>query len=132
MGDLHVEPEAGVCRKGPLAGPAGQLPLLLVDTSVVVELGGDTESLPTVVASVAPRLRVNTAVVLQGKQVGVSLEAHSAVVDADSVGVLVVKEGAGVAVRAAALITSVQRQTSNNRGGGAGRGTGTEGQKTGG
>lgn len=67
MGDLHMEPEAGMCRKGSLAGPAGQLPLLLVNTSVVVELGGNTESLPAVVASVAPCLRVDTAVVLQGK-----------------------------------------------------------------
>lgn len=51
---------------------------------------------------------MDTAVILQGKQVGVGLEAHSAVVDADSVGVLVVEEGASVAVGAAALVTSVQ------------------------
>lgn len=107
MGDLHVEPEAGMRRKGSLAGPAGQFPLLLVDASVVVELGGNTEGLAAVVATVAPCLRVDTAVVLQGKQVGVGLEAHGAVVDADSVGVLVVEEGAGMAVGAATLITSL-------------------------
>lgn len=107
MGDLHVEPEAGLRGKGSLAGPAGQLPLLLVDSSVVVELRGNTEGLATVVATVAPCLRVDTAVVLQGKQVGVGLEAHGAVVDADSVGVLMVEEGAGMAVGAATLITSL-------------------------
>ncbi len=127
MGDLHVEPEAGMCRKGSLAGPAGQLPLLLVDTSVVVQLGGNTEGLAAVMATVAPCLGVDTAVVLQGKQVGVGLEAHGAVVDADSVGVLVVKEGAGMAVGAATLITSVQRQKRKNKGGGT-RGW-EEGQK---
>lgn len=73
VGDLHVEPEAGLRRKGSLAGPAGQLPLLLVDAPVVVELGRDTEGLAAVVATVAPRLRVDAAVVLQGKQVGVGL-----------------------------------------------------------
>lgn len=121
MGDLHVEPEAGVRRKGSLAGPACQLPLLLVDASVVVELGGNTEGLAAVVATVAPSLRVDTAVVLQGKQVGVGFEAHGAVVDADGVGVLVVKEGASMAVGAAALITSVQRQTREAGGGTRGR-----------
>lgn len=120
MGDLHVEPEAGMRRKGSLAGPAGQFPLLLVDASVVVELGGNTEGLAAVVATVAPCLRVDTAVVLQGEQVGVGLEAHGAVVDADSVGVLVVEEGAGMAVGAATLITSVQRKTKKYKGGGTG------------
>lgn len=115
MGDLHVESETGMCGKGSLAGPAGQLPLLLVDTSVVVELGGDTEGLPAVVAAVAPCLGVDAAMVLQGKQVGVCLEAHGAVVDADSVGVFVVKERAGMAVGAATLITSVQGQTRKNQ-----------------
>ena len=117
MGDLHVEPEAGMRRKGSLAGPACQLPLLLVDASVVVELRGNTEGLSAVVATVASCLRVDTAVVLQGKQVGVGLEAHGAVVDADGVGVLVVKERAGMAVGAATLITSVQRQTKKKQGG---------------
>lgn len=108
MGDLHVEPEAGMRRKGSLAGPAGQLPLLLVDTPVVVELRGNTKGFSTVMATVASCLGVDTAVVLQGEEVGVGLEAHGAVVDADSVGVLVVKERAGMTVGAAALITSVQ------------------------
>lgn len=120
MGDLHVEPIASMRRKGSLAGPAGQLPLLLVDASVVVELGGDTEGLSAVVATVAPCLGVDTTVVLQGKQVGVGLEAHGAVVDADSVSVLVVKERAGMAVGAATLITSVQGQTMKNKGGARG------------
>lgn len=108
MGDLHVESEAGGRGEGPLAGAAGQLALPLVDAAVVVELGGDAEGLAAVVAAVAPRLRVDAAVVLQGEQVGVGLEAHGAVVDADGVGVLVVEEGAGVAVGAAALVTPVQ------------------------
>ena len=118
MSNLHVEPEAGLRGEGSLAGPAGQLPLLLVDSSVVVELGGDTEGLAAVVATVSPCLGVDTAVVLQGEQVGIGLEAHGAVVDADSMGVLVVEEGAGVAVGAAALITSVQRQMRKYKGGG--------------
>lgn len=129
MGDLHVEPEAGMRRKGSLAGPAGQLPLLLVYSSVVVELGGNTEGLAAVVATVAPCLGVDTAVVLQGEQVGVGLEAHGAVVDANSVGVLVVKQGAGVTVGAAALITSVQRPTrKHKREGNKGTGGRTEGK----
>lgn len=108
VGDLHVEPEAGLCGEGSLAGTAGQLPLLLVDAAVVVELRRHAEGLAAVVAAVAPRLRVDAAVVLQGEQVGVGLEAHGAVVDADGVGVLVVEEGAGVAVGPATLVTSVQ------------------------
>lgn len=36
--------------------------------------------------------RMNTTVVFESEQVGVGLEAHGAVVDADSVGVFVVKE----------------------------------------
>lgn len=115
MGDLHMEPEAGLCRKGSLTGPARQFPLLLVDASMVVELGRNTKGFAAVVATVAPHLRVDTAVVLQGKQVGVGLEAHSTVVDANSMGVLVVEEGAGMAVRTATLITSVQRQTRKNK-----------------
>lgn len=110
MGDFHVEPETGLRRKGSLTGSARQLPLLLMDTSMIVELGRNTKGLATVVATVAPRLRVDAAVVLQGKQVGVGFEAHSTVVDANSVGVLVVEEGAGMAVGATTLITSVQRK----------------------
>lgn len=102
-----MEPEASLRGKGSLAGPAGQLPLLLVDTPVVVELGGNSKGLSAVMASVAPRFRVDTTMVLQGKQVGVGLEAHGAVVDADSMGVFVVEEGAGMAVGTAALITSL-------------------------
>lgn len=45
--------------------------------------------------------------VLERKQVGVGLEAHGAVVDADGVGVLVVEEGASMTVGAAALFTSL-------------------------
>lgn len=56
MGNLHVEPEAGLRGEGSLAGPAGQFPLLLVDTAVVVELRGNAEGLPAVVTTVASRL----------------------------------------------------------------------------
>lgn len=105
VSDLHVESEAGLCREGSLAGPAGQLPLLLVDAPVVVQLRGDTERLPAVMAAVAARLRVDAAVVLEGQKVVVGLEAHGTVVDANGVGVLVVEQGAGVAVGATALIT---------------------------
>lgn len=125
MGDLHVKSEAGLRGEGALAGPAGQLPLLLVHPFVVVELRGNAEGLATVVAAVTSSLRMDPAVVLQGKQVGVGFEAHSAVVDADGVGVFVIEEGAGMAVGAATLITSVKRAKANSRGGGArGRGQG--------
>lgn len=109
--DLHVESEAGLRGEGPLAAPAGQLTLLLVDAPVVVELRGHPEGLPAVVAAVAACFGVDAAVILEGEQVGVSLQAHGAVVDADGVGVLVVEEGAGMAVGPAALVTSVQSQT---------------------
>jgi hypothetical protein len=110
VADLHVEPEAGLRGEGALAGAAGELPLLLVDTAVVVELGRDAEGFATVVAAVATGLGVDAAVVLQGEQIGVSFEADGAVVNSDGVGVLVVEEGAGMTVGAAALITSVQGQ----------------------
>lgn len=118
MGNLHVEPETGLRGEGALAGPAGQLPLLLVHSSMVVQLRGDAEGLPTVVAAVTSRLRVDAAMVLQGEEVGVGLEAHSTVVDANSVGILVVEEGAGMAVGATTLITSVQGQRRKNKGDG--------------
>lgn len=60
--------------------------------------------------------------VLEGEKVGVGLEAHSAVIDADGMRVLVVEEGAGVAVGTTTLVTSVQRQRKKKVGGG-GRGT---------
>lgn len=56
MCDLHMKPEASLRRKGSLTGPARQLPLLLVDTSMVVELGRNTKGLAAVVATVAPHL----------------------------------------------------------------------------
>lgn len=56
-------------------------------------------------------LGMNAAVVFECKQVGVGLEAHSAVVDADCVGVFVVKERAGMPVRTATLVTSVKTET---------------------
>lgn len=48
--------------------------------------------------------------VLEGQEVGIGLEAHSTVVNADGVGVFVVEEGAGMGVGAATLVTSVERQ----------------------
>lgn len=111
MRDLHVKPEAGLCGKGALTRPTRQLPLLLMDAFVVVELRRHAEGFAAVMAAVAAHLGVDTAVVLQREQVGVGFEAHGAVVDADGVSVLVVEEGAGVTVRAATLVTSVQTQT---------------------
>lgn len=98
MGYLHVKPETGLGWKGSLAGTTGQFPLLLVDTSVVVELGGDTEGLSAIVAMVAPYLRMDTAMILQGKKIRVGFEAHGTVVDANGVGVLVVEKRTGMAV----------------------------------
>lgn len=118
MVNLQVEPEAGLGGEAPLAGPTGQLALLQVDLAVGLELGGDAEGLAAVRATVTPRLRVDAPVVLEGQEVGVGLEAHGTVVDADGVGVFVVEEGAGMTVSAAALITSVKRQ--KEEGGGKG------------
>lgn len=53
---------------------------------------------------------MDTPVVLEGQEVGIGLEAHSTVVNADGVGVFVVEEGAGMGVGAATLVTSVERQ----------------------
>lgn len=39
-----------------------------------------------------PSFRMNATVVLECEQIGVGLEAHSAVVDADGVGVFVIKK----------------------------------------
>jgi len=102
---LLVESEAGLAGETALAQRADQLALLQMHLAVVLQLRGHAEGLATLRAAVAPRLRVDAAVVLEGEQVGVGLEAHGAVVDADGVGVFVVEEGAGMTVGAAALIT---------------------------
>lgn len=50
---------------------------------------------------------VDAEVILKGKQVGEHLEAVRALVDADVVGFLVIKEASGVEVRAATLLAFV-------------------------
>lgn len=50
---------------------------------------------------------MDTPVVLEGQEVGISLEAHGTMVNADGVGVFVVEEGAGMGVGAATLVTSL-------------------------
>lgn len=128
---LLVEAEAGLAWEAALAEGAGEFPLLQVYAPMVLELRGDPEGLPALWAAVAPRLGVDAAVVLERQQVGVGLEAHGAVVDADGVGVLVVEEGAGMTVGAAALFTSVDMHNRNKHtGGGGGRGGGREGMRS--
>lgn len=89
---FQVESEAGLGGEASLAQSAGKLPFLLVHTAVILQLGRDAESLATFRAAMPTDLRMNTTVVFESEQVGVGLEAHGAVVDADSVGVFVVKE----------------------------------------
>lgn len=55
-------------------------------------MGGDAESLAAFWTPVPSSFRMDATMVLECKQVGIGLEAHSAMVDADSVGVFVIKE----------------------------------------
>lgn len=55
-------------------------------------MGGDTESLAAFWTAVPSSFRMDATMVLECEQVGIGLEAHSAMVDADSVGVFVIKE----------------------------------------
>lgn len=77
---------------------------------VADELGGHAEGLAALQALVALGLRVDAPVVLQGHQVSELLLAHGAEEGARFVAVLVVEEGAGVTVGAAAVLAHVALQ----------------------
>lgn len=86
---------------------AGEGLLLGVDPAVTDELRGHPEGLSTLQALVAFGLRVDAAVVLEGHQVGELLVADGAEEGAGLVAVLMVEEGAGVAVRTTAVLAHV-------------------------
>lgn len=71
------------------------------------ELGGHAERLPTLQALIALGLRVDAAVVLECHQVGELFLADGAEEGARLVAVLVVEEGAGVAVSAATVLADM-------------------------
>lgn len=100
---LHVVPQVGLGGEALVALLAGERLLLGVDAAVTDELSGHPEGLPAVRALVAFGLSVDAPVVLQGHQVGELLLARAAEVGPGLVAVLVVEQGAGVAVRATAL-----------------------------
>lgn len=104
---LLMVPQVGLAGKALVALQAGERLLFGVDPAVAYELSGHSESLATLQTLVALRLRVNAPVVLEGHQVGELLLADGAEVGARLVAVLVVQEGAGVAVGAAAMIADV-------------------------
>lgn len=104
---LHVVPQVGLGGEALVALLAGERLLLGVDAAVTDELSGHPEGLPAVGALVAFGLSVDAPVVLQGHQVGELLLARAAEVGPGLVAVLVVEQGAGVAVRATALVTDM-------------------------
>jgi len=105
---LHVVPEVGPGGEALVALLAGEGLLLGVDPPVADELGGDAEGLAAVGALVALGLCVDAPVVLQGHEVGELLLARVAEVGAHLVAVLVVEQGAGMAVGTPTLVAHVR------------------------
>lgn len=104
---LHVVPQVGLGGEALVTLLAGERFLLGVDAAVADELGGHPERLAAVGALVAFGLGVDPSVVLEGHQVGELLLAGIAEVGPGLVAVLVVEQGAGVAVRPPTLVTDV-------------------------
>lgn len=104
---LLVVPQVGLAGKALVAQRAGERLLFGVDPSVAYELRGHAERLPALQTLVALGLRVNPPVVFEGHQVGELFLADGAEEGARLVAVLVVEEGAGVAVSAAAVLAHV-------------------------
>lgn len=104
---LLMVPQVGLAGKALVAQQAGKGLLFGVDSSVTYELSGHAERLPTLQALVALGLRVNAPVVLESHQVGELFLADGAEEGARLVAVLVVEEGAGVAVGAATVLADV-------------------------
>lgn len=99
--------QVGLAGKALVALQAGERLLFGVDASVADELRGHAERLSALQTLVAFGLRVDAAVVLQGHQVGELFLANGAEEEARLVAVLVVEQGAGVSVCAAAMLADV-------------------------
>lgn len=99
--------QVGFAGKALVAQQAGERLLFGVDSSVTYELSGHTEGLSALKTLVALGFCVNAAVVLESHQVGELFLANGAEEGARLVAVLVVEEGAGVAVSAATVLTDV-------------------------
>lgn len=104
---LLMVAQVGLAGKALVALQAGERLLFGVDASVADELRGHAERLSALQTLVAFGLRVDAAVVLQGHQVGELFLAHGAEEEAGLVAVLVVEQGAGVTVCAAAVLADV-------------------------
>ncbi len=104
---LHVVPQVGLGGEALVTLLAGERLLLGVDAAVADELGGHPERLATVGALVALWLGVDPSVVFEGHQVGELLLAGVAEVGPSFVAVLVVEQGAGMAVRPTTLVTDM-------------------------
>lgn len=104
---LHVVPQVGLGGKALVTLLAGERLLLGMDAAMADELGGHPEGLATVGALIAFGLSVDASVVFEGHQVGELLLAGVAEVGPGLVAVLVVEQGAGVAVRPATLVTDM-------------------------
>lgn len=102
---LLMMPQVGLAGKALVAQKAGKGLLFGVDSSVAYELSGHAERLPALKTLVALGLRMNASVVLESHKVGKLLLADGAEEGARLVAVLVVEEGAGVAVCAPAVLT---------------------------
>ncbi len=100
---LHVVPQVGPGREALVTLLAGERLLFGVDATVAGEGRGHPEGLPAVGAPVAFGLGVDPLVILEGHQVGELLLAGAAEVGPCLVAVLVVEQGAGVAVRPTTL-----------------------------
>lgn len=96
--------QVGPGREAFIALLAGKRLFLGVDATVADERRGHPEGLAAVGTLVALGLGVDTAVVLEGHQVGKLLPAGAAEIGSSLVTVLVVEQGAGMAIRPATLI----------------------------
>lgn len=104
---LHVVPQVGLGGEAFVTLLAGEGLLLGVDAAVADELRGHPEGFATVRALVAFGLGVDAPVILEGHEVGELLLTRVAEVTPGLVAVLVVEQGAGVAVGSTTLVADV-------------------------
>lgn len=100
-------PQVGLAGKALIAQQAGKGLLFGVDSSVTYELSGHAEGLAALEALVALGFCMDAPVVLEGHQVGELFLADGAEEGPGLVAVLVVEEGAGVAISATTVLADV-------------------------